>query len=124
MSTNSRSGSGSSSVYVDVDAMEWQSTPFPGITIKILFQEPDGEGFTALFRAEPGAKLPLHRHLGVEQTYIIEGSLVDEEGVCTAGNFVWRHPGSVHEAHSPDGLLGIGIFQRPNEFLEADNDDD
>ena len=37
--------------HVDVDAMEWQSTPFPGIRIKILFQEPDGEGFTALFQA-------------------------------------------------------------------------
>ena len=120
MSTNPPAGS----VYVDVDAMEWQSTPFPGIRIKILFQEPDGEGFTALFQADPGAKLPLHRHLGVEQSYISEGSLVDDEGVCTAGNFVWRHPGSVHEAHSPDGLLGIGIFQRPNEFLETDNDDD
>ena len=120
MSTNPPAGS----VYVDVDAMEWQSTPFPGIRIKILFQEPDGEGFTALFQADPGAKLPLHRHLGVEQSYIIEGSLVDDEGVCTAGNFVWRHPGSVHEAHSPDGLLVIGIFQRPNEFLETDNDDD
>ena len=110
------------SVYVDVDAMEWQPTPFPGIEIKILYRESQGEGFTAVCRAEPGAKLPRHRHLGVEQTFIIEGSLVDEEGVCTAGNFVWRHPGSVHEAHTPDGLLGIGIFQQPNEFLETDDD--
>lgn len=111
------------SVYVDVEKMPWQPTAFPGIDIKILFQEPDGEGFTAMFRAEPGARLPMHRHLGVEQTFILEGSLVDDEGVCTAGNFVWRHPGSVHEAYTPDGLLGIGIFQQPNEFLEMDGND-
>ena len=45
------------SIYVDVDAMEWQATPFPGIEIKILYRESQGEGFTALFRAEPGARL-------------------------------------------------------------------
>tara|TARA_B100000029_G_scaffold261540_1_gene257827 strand:- start:349 stop:720 length:372 start_codon:yes stop_codon:yes gene_type:complete len=109
------------SVYVDVDVMPWQATPFPGIEIKMLYEQSDGEGFTALFRAKAGAKLPLHRHRGVEQTYIIEGSLVDDEGTCTAGNFVWRRPGSVHEAYTPDGLLGIGIFQQPNEFLDTDH---
>ena len=27
-------------------------------------------------------------------------------------------PGSVHRAWSPNGCIGIGIFERPNEFLE------
>ena len=49
---------------------------------------------------------------------ILEGSLVDDDGECTAGNFVWRRPGSVHRAWSPNGCIGIGIFERPNEFLE------
>ena len=40
------------------------------------------------------------------------------DGECTAGNFVWRRPGSVHRAWSPNGCIGIGIFERPNEFLE------
>ena len=65
-----------------------------------------------------GAKLPRHRHVALEQTFILEGSLVDDDGECTAGNFVWRRPGSVHRAWSPNGCIGIGIFERPNEFLE------
>ena len=107
----------SGSFYVNVDEVDWQPTEFPGVSMKMLFRDADGEGFTALFRLEPGARLPRHRHVGVEQTYVLEGSLVDADGACTAGNFVWRQPGSVHEAHSPDGCLSIGIFQRPNEFL-------
>ena len=43
---------------------------------------------------------------------------MDDDGECTAGNFVWRRPGSVHRAWSPNGCIGIGIFERPNEFLE------
>ncbi len=106
------------SEYIDVAALPWQAADFPGVTIKVLWRGATGDAFTALFRMQPGARLPRHRHMGVEQTYVLEGSLVDDEGVCTAGNFVWRHPGSVHSAHSPDGCLAIGIFQKPNEFLE------
>jgi anti-sigma factor ChrR (cupin superfamily) len=110
----------SGSVYVDVEQMEWQQTEHPGVTMKMLWRDERGESFTALFRMEPGARLPLHRHLGVEQTFVLEGSLVDETGTCTAGNYVWRHAGSTHSAHSPDGCLAIGIFQKPNKFLEGE----
>lgn len=104
--------------YIDVEKLDWQPTRFPGVMMKLLWEDPNGEAFTALFRMDPGARLPRHRHLGVEQSYVLEGSLVDEEGVCTAGNFVWRLPGSVHSAHSPDGCLALGIFQKANEFLD------
>src|SRR5436190_1921908 len=105
------------SVYVDVEGLAWQPAPFPGVEMKVLWRDPDGEAFTALFRLAPGARLPRHRHSGYEQTFVLEGSLVDDEGVCTAGNFVWRRPGSVHWAHSADGCLALGIFQKANEFL-------
>lgn len=104
--------------YIDVPNLPWQPTRFPGVEMKILWREPDGEAFTALFRTAPGARLPKHRHVGVEQTFVLEGSLVDDQGACTAGNFVWRSPGSIHSAWSPDGCLSIGIFQRANEFFD------
>jgi len=106
------------SQFIDVSQLPWQPTRFPGIKMKMLWQDADSEAFTALFLLEPGASLPRHRHTGVEQTFVLEGSLVDEDGTCTAGNFVWRRSGSVHAAHSPDGCLTIGVFQKPNEFLE------
>ena len=106
------------SVYVNVDDLEWEASPFPGIRVKTLWKSDDSDAYTALFHVEPGSKLPRHRHCGIEQTFVIEGSLVDDDGACTAGNFVWRPAGSVHSAHSPDGCLAIGVFQCPNEFLE------
>jgi anti-sigma factor ChrR (cupin superfamily) len=48
---------------------------------------------------------------------VLVGTLVDDDGACTAGNFVWRRPGSVHSAWSPDGCVVLGIFAAPNEFL-------
>jgi len=107
--------------YIDVVNLPWQPTRFPGVEMKILWRDPDGEAFTALFRTAPGATLPKHRHRGVEQTFVLEGSLVDDDGACTAGNFVWRDVGSVHAAHSPDGCLTIGIFQKANEFFDEES---
>lgn len=104
------------SVYLDVPGSAWQSTPFPGVERKVLYEEASGRQ-TVLFRMVPGAELPPHRHVGLEQSYVLEGALVDDEGVCAAGNFVWRRPGSVHRAWAPQGCLVLGIFETPNEFL-------
>ena len=110
------------SFYLDLGEQAWEETDFPGVSIKVLWRAEKGEAYTALFRLAPGARLPKHRHNGVEQTFVLEGSLVDESGACTAGNFVWRRAGSVHSAHSPEGCLAIGIFQQPNEFLSGEGD--
>jgi anti-sigma factor ChrR (cupin superfamily) len=106
------------STYLDVAAIAWEPSPFPGVWNKLLYEDATGRR-TILTRFEPGARLPRHRHVGLEQTFVLEGSLVDEDGECTAGNFVWRRPGSIHSAWSPRGCLGLGIFEKPNEFLEA-----
>jgi hypothetical protein len=71
---------------------------------------------TLLFRLAPVAVVPLHEHTGVELTYVLEGSLEDEERECTAGNFVWRLGGNTHEAQAPGGALLLGVFTRPNHF--------
>jgi len=104
--------------YVEVDELPWNETGYPGVQVKVLMEDSDTGMFTALFKWEPGAKLPLHEHVGIEQTYVLEGSLVDDEGECTAGNFVWRPGGGRHEAVAPNGALLLGMLQKPNIFLE------
>ena len=69
--------------------------------------------------------LPDHEHVNIEQTYVLEGSLVDKEGPaqgieCKAGEFIWREAGSRHVAWCPEGGLMLAIFQVPNKFFEAD----
>lgn len=104
------------SCYVDVEGMAWETSQFPGIRHKVLYRDPVSGMSTLLFRLEPGAVVPLHEHTGVELTYVLEGSLEDDEGSCTAGNFVWRPAGNTHEARAPHGALIIGVFMRPNHF--------
>ena len=103
--------------YVDVAELPGKPTPCDGIDMKILFQDEDRGLLTALFRWAPGSSLQLHEHVDIEQTYVLEGSIVDDEGEVTAGNFVWRPIGSRHTATSPNGALILATFLKPNIFL-------
>jgi|SRR5579863_5206771 quercetin dioxygenase-like cupin family protein len=103
--------------YVSVDALPWKPTRWTGIDMKVLMEDPSSGLLTALFRWAPGSELPLHEHVRIEQTYVLEGSLVDEEGEARAGDFVWRPAGSRHVARAPNGALILGFFLAPNEFL-------
>ncbi len=106
--------------FVDVPGLPWEDTKFPGIKAKTLLVDTSSGLLTVLLRMEPGARLPDHEHVLIEQTYVIDGELVDAEGSCTAGNFVWRPAGTRHAAHTPKGGLMLAIFQAPNKFFERD----
>ncbi|HBP28551.1 MAG: cupin domain-containing protein [Advenella sp.] len=105
--------------YLDVESLPWKPTPTPGIDMKILLDIPETGLLTALFRWKPGTVLPLHEHIEIEQTYVLSGSIVDDEGEVLAGNYVWRPKGNRHIARSPDGALVLSFFLKPNKFLEG-----
>ena len=105
--------------------MPWQKTRFPGCQMKPLMIDAKSGLATLLFKMAPGAVLPDHEHVLIEQTYVLEGSLVDKEGPdagveVKAGEFVWRPAGSRHTAWAPKGGTFIAIFQIPNKFFEQD----
>jgi anti-sigma factor ChrR (cupin superfamily) len=107
--------------FVDVANLPWEKTRFPGIEQKTLLMDRASGTLTALIRMAPGVRLPDHQHVKIEQTFVLEGSLVCPEGECRAGQFVWRPAGSRHIAWAgPQGGLFLGIFQIPNKFFETD----
>ena len=114
-----------SSGVVRPQQMPWDKTRFPGCHIKTLLFEPASGLATVLMKMDPGATLPDHEHVLIEQTYVLSGSLVDKEGPdagleIKAGEYVWRPAGSRHSAWSPNGGEFIAMFQVANKFFEPD----
>jgi anti-sigma factor ChrR (cupin superfamily) len=105
--------------YVGVESLPWKPTPTPGIDMKILLQDKETGLLTALFRWAPGTALDLHEHVEIEQTYVLSGSIVDDEGEVREGDFVWRPAGNRHLARSPNGALVLSFFLKPNRFLSG-----
>jgi len=106
------------STYVEVDKLPWTKTRFPGIETKTLMEDKATGMSTMIFRWAPGARLPEHEHVEIEQSFILQGSLIDQEGTCTAGNYVWRRAGSRHDAWTDEGCLVLAFFVKPNKFFD------
>jgi anti-sigma factor ChrR (cupin superfamily) len=111
-------GLGPDSTYVDIDKVPWTKTRFAGIEAKTLMEHKDSGLTTMLMRWAPGARLPLHEHVEIEQSYVLAGSFSDQAGTCTAGNYVWRKAGSRHEAWTEEGCLVLAVFLKPNKFFD------
>jgi quercetin dioxygenase-like cupin family protein len=109
--------------YIDPQTLAWSPTPFPGIKIKVLYSEPISGMSTVLFQMDPGAVVPFHEHTGLEQTFMLEGSLEDEEGKAFSGTYVWRPQGSRHIAVAPNGATFLSMFMRPNHFFSGEKYD-
>jgi anti-sigma factor ChrR (cupin superfamily) len=107
------------SVYVKPQEMAWAPTQFDGISIKVLYEDEEKGEMTCFLKWEPGATLPMHKHPEIEQTYVVEGSFYDHDGICRAGEFVWRRVGSFHETHSDEGAVILAIYRKPNLFQHS-----
>jgi anti-sigma factor ChrR (cupin superfamily) len=103
--------------FIDIESMPWIETA-PGNKMKVLYHDPATDMLTILTKLEPGAGIPDHVHEDLEQTLVLEGSLVDAEGACTEGNFVVRAKGSRHAPVAPNGCTMLVFFMKPTASLK------
>jgi anti-sigma factor ChrR (cupin superfamily) len=107
------------STYVKPQDMDWAPTQFAGVSIKVLYEDKEKGEMTCLLKWAPGTSLPMHKHPEIEQTYVLEGSFYDHDGICRAGEYVWRRVGSFHETHSDEGAVILAIYRKPNVFQNS-----
>lgn len=98
--------------------MEWRSTPFPGIQVKVLFADPATGATTSLLRMEAGAKYPPHRHAGLEHIYVLEGDLAFHDHTLYAGDYEASDSDTDHApATSQGGCLVLVMHNQRDEIL-------
>lgn len=103
--------------FIDTDSLPWIEIA-PGNKMKVIYHDPASGMLTILAKLAPGAGIPAHVHEDLEQTFVLEGSLLDDEGECTAGNFVIRAKGSRHAPTAPKGCTMLVFFLKPTAALE------
>lgn len=106
-------------VFRDLATGGWRTAPFrpfrEGVTIAPLLE---GEPALALLTYAPGARVPRHRHLGLETILVLDGSQSDESGRYGAGALVLNPAGSEHSVWSEEGCTVLIQWTRSIEFLE------
>jgi anti-sigma factor ChrR (cupin superfamily) len=89
----------------------WVDTDFPGFRTKLLSRGRHPGCEVMLIALAPGAKVPVHDHVGSEEIYMLTGHLHTEGQVLGPGDFVRAEAGTHHhEVVSPDGCMALLIL--------------
>ena len=99
----------SRSQIVSVSDLPWQERQ-PGVRQKSLWADAETKRRAVMTRIEPDAKLPLHRHVGDELVFVVEGALSDAFGTVTAGNVGYRPDGCVHAVSTRNGATVLAFI--------------
>ena len=88
---------------------------------EVLHANPDakrGYGFHA-YRMAPGDVTVPHRHDGDEESLVIEGDLIDNDGFRYGpGDLVWLSSGTEHNSRSENGCL-LAVYLAASTAVEG-----
>jgi anti-sigma factor ChrR (cupin superfamily) len=94
------------------------SDALPGVKQKPIWSDAATKRRAILARFEPGAKLPLHKHIGDELVFMIEGSNFDESGEVRTGNANYRPNRCTHTVSTKHGGTAIAFVTGGVEMIK------
>lgn len=76
----------------------WQQTKLPGMQWRPLSSARFDDRTMSIFRMKAGCTFPAHRHEGLEELYILSGTLIVQGMVLNAGDYCRAELGTIHSA--------------------------
>jgi anti-sigma factor ChrR (cupin superfamily) len=103
---------------IPIHQVPWEDAG-PGLKAKPLWADSPTQRRAYVGLLAAGAGLPLHRHLGDELVYVIEGEVADESGTLMAGQASYRPPGCVHSLSVERGTIVLNVVTGGMEPAES-----
>lgn len=92
-----------------------------GVTVHWLHKGEDCEPTTAILKYLPGARVPRHRHAGLETIIILDGIQSDERGDYPAGSLILNPKDTEHTVWTHLGCVVLIQWDRPVVILEQEH---
>ena len=90
----------------------------PGVTKKVLYENPATGELTLLLRFEANSTYPLHNHPGKEEIVILEGDLRVGKHELRFGDYLLTPEQGKHAVSSQAGCLLVIKLDQPIEIIE------
>lgn len=95
----------------------WVETGVPGVRRRNLYLDETTQRASFLIQMDPGANYPPHRHVGVEECFVLQGSVRDDASSVSAGDYVRYECSTDHTSLRTDTgctilLIGPATNQR------------
>jgi anti-sigma factor ChrR (cupin superfamily) len=103
---------------VRTSSAAWLPSPIPGIEYKLVARDADRGMSTRLVRFAAGARYPKHRHAGVEEIFLLEGSVQVNGTLLRAGDYCRSEPGTEESGTwSETGGLALIVSSDRDEIV-------
>jgi anti-sigma factor ChrR (cupin superfamily) len=79
------------------------------------------EPSVAILKYLPGARVPKHRHAGLETILVLDGIQCDEKGNYPAGTFILNPMGTEHTVWTEMGCAVLIQWAKPVIILEQEH---
>jgi len=98
----------------------WVSSPLPGIEYKLLHRDEERRSTTRLLRFSAGATYPSHRHGGVEEVFVLDGTVTLNGILLKPGDYCRAEAGTAEPtAFSETGGMAIIVSSDLDAFDPA-----
>jgi len=87
----------------DPALINWRPTRHDGIFVNVLRRDEKTGDASVLIRMQAGHGYPAHRHVGIEEVFILQGGYRDSSGERHAGEYFINDAGSCHHPVALDG---------------------
>jgi len=109
-------GHAPSSQIVTLSELPWIDAR-PGVRQKRIWEDKTADRRVILAGFEPGATLPVRRHVGDELIFLVEGANADESGAVATGQMSYRPNGCVHSVTTQHGATVLAFIWGRTEPL-------
>lgn len=82
--------------FVRSQGLAWSSSNSSGIEVKTLLVDAANQRITRMIRMVAGAVIRPHRHVGAEESYILEGELLVDGVLMQSGDYCRAEAGTEH----------------------------
>jgi quercetin dioxygenase-like cupin family protein len=111
------------SYIVKSNQKEWQPLIEKGIhyqgisVISLRYDEATQRSTTILLRFEPGATYPYHNHPAGEEIFVLNGEVIIENTVLSAGDYLYTPPNFKHSVSTNTGCTLLFVVPEEVEIL-------
>ncbi len=104
--------------FVRSESLAWSSGTSPGVEIKTLLVDRLHQRVTRMVRMQAGALIRPHRHVGVEESYVLDGELLVDGVLMQSGDYCRAEAGSEHRVvRSAGGCVFLATSAMGDELL-------
>ncbi len=92
-----------------------------GVSAHWLYRGAEDDPTVAILKYLPGARVPRHRHAGLETIIVLDGIQSDERGNYPAGSVMLNPTGTEHSVWTDMGCVVLIQWDRPVVILEQEH---